>query len=154
VSDLKIGAEAPGHPDALWCLDRYFGELEQRFEGGYRRDMDPVVADAQFLPPGGLFLVARIDGRPVGCGAIKCVDSQLGEIKRIWVAGDARGRGIARQILEALEIAARDMGYRAVRLDSNRVLTEAHALYRSAGYSDCTPFNDDSNCHIWMSKTL
>jgi GNAT superfamily N-acetyltransferase len=151
---IEIHAAAPDHPDSVWCLDQYFQELERRFENGYRRSMDPPVADAQFLPPTGLFLLAWLDGTLAGCGAVKRADAATGEIKRIWTAPEARGHGVARKILTALEDAARDMGYQAVRLDSNRALTEAHALYRRAGYQDCVPFNTDSNCHIWMRKDL
>jgi GNAT superfamily N-acetyltransferase len=151
---IAIAPESPGHPDSLWCLDQYFSELERRFEGGYRRSMDPAVAETAFMPPHGLFLLARLDGRPAGCGAIKRADDQTGEIKRIWTAPDARGRGIARAILQRLEDAARAMGFSAVRLDSNRVLTEAHALYRVMGYGDIPRFNDDTHCHHFFGEAL
>jgi GNAT superfamily N-acetyltransferase len=151
---IEIRPETPDHPHARWCLDQYFSELERRFENGYQRGMDPPAPDAQFLPPGGIFLLARLDGKPVGCGAMKRADDATGEIKRIWTAPEARGHGIARKIMEALEAAAREIGYRAVRLDSNRALPEAHALYRKMDYAECAPFNDDIYCHFWFRKEL
>jgi GNAT superfamily N-acetyltransferase len=151
---IEIRRESPDHPDARWCLDQYFSELERRFENGFQRAKDPPAPDAMFLPPGGIFLLARIDGRIAGCGAMKQVDARTGEIKRIWTAPSARGKGVARAIMQRLEDAAREMGYSAVRLDSNRALPEAHALYRRLGYHDIAPFNDDIYCHFWFGKTL
>ena len=151
---IEIRREAPDHPDSIWCLDQYFAELERRFENGFTRAKDPPALDKHFLPPTGLFLLARNDGCAAGCGAIKQADAITGEIKRIWTAPEARGMGIARKILQGLEDAARAMGYRVVRLDSNRALPEAHALYRSAGYRDIAQFNNDPYCHFWFGKTL
>jgi GNAT superfamily N-acetyltransferase len=151
---IEIRPEAPDHPDARWCLDQYFSELERRFENGYRRSMDLLTPDVQFLPPGGIFLLARSDGKIAGCGAMKRADARTGEIKRIWTAPDARGKGVARQVMRKLEDAAKAMGYAMLRLDSNRALPEAHALYRSIGYRDIAPFNDDIYCHFWFGKAL
>ena len=151
---IDIRAEAPDHPAARWCLDQYFGELERRFENGFTRAKDPPAPDTQFLPPGGIFLLARIDGAIAGCGEMKRVDDETGEIKRIWTAPAARGKGVARAIMDALEEVGRGMGYRTVRLDSNRALPEAHALYRKLGYRDIAPFNTDPYCHFWFGKAL
>ena len=81
-------------------------------------------------PPSGLFVIARLDGDAVGCGGFKRVDKATGEIKRVWTAPSARGMGVARRMLRTLEAAAREAGLKTLRLDTNRALTEAHALYR------------------------
>ena len=72
----------------------------------------------------------------------------------MWVAPHARGRGIARGLLQVLEQAARDAGLAAVRLDTNRALTEAHALYRSAGYAEIARYSDNPYAHRWFGKQL
>ena len=78
----------------------------------------------------------------------------MGLIKRMWVARSARGLGVGRRLLEALEHRARALGLRAVRLDTNRALDEAQALYRKHGYRQVAPFNDEPYSHLWFEKTL
>ena len=77
----------------------------------------------------------------------------IGEVKRMWVAADARGLGVGRRILEMLETRARDVGVRTLRLETNRTLKEAQALYRSCGYVEVEPFNDEPYAHHWFEKT-
>ena len=105
-------------------------------------------------PPSGLFVLARLEGDAVGCGGLKRTGRTTGEIKRVWTAPSARGMGVARRVLRALEAAARDMGLRTLRLDTNRALTEAHALYRSEGFREVARFNDNPYAHHWFEKRL
>jgi GNAT superfamily N-acetyltransferase len=105
-------------------------------------------------PPAGRFIVARLDGEPVGCGALKRVDERVGEIKRVWVAKPVRGLGVARRMLWKLEAAALEMGLATLRLDANKTLTEAHALYRKEGYREVERFNDNPYAHLWFEKRL
>ena len=104
--------------------------------------------------PGGRFVLARLDGDPVGCGALKRIDGETGEIKRVWVAKSVRGLGVARRVLEKLEAAAREMNLSTLRLDTNKALTEAHALYRKEGYRNVERFNDNPYAHHWFEKRL
>ena len=136
------------------CLDSYFRELADRFEGGYDAAHDRSAPPSEMTPPAGRFVVARLDGDPVGCGAFKRVGERAGEIKRVWVAQPARGLGIARRMLQKLEEAAREMGLLILRLDTNKALTEAHALYRKEGYLEVEPFNDNPYAHHWFEKRL
>jgi len=78
----------------------------------------------------------------------------MGEIKRVWTAPSARGIGVARQVLSTLETAARQMGLRTLRLDTNRALTEAHALYRKEGFREIARFNDNPYADHWFEKRL
>lgn len=151
---VEVHLEPVDSPDARWCLDAYFRELHARFEGGFDPDKANPLRDADIMPPHGVFAVARLDGEAVGCGALKAAGPGLGEIKRMWTAPTARRLGIARRLLRALEAAARERGYAKVRLDSNRVLKEAHALYRKEGYVDVAPFNSDPYAHYWFEKHL
>ena len=132
----------------------YFHELAERFEGGYDAATDTSAADAEMTPPAGRFVVARLDGEPMGCGALRRIDEQTGEIKRVWVAKSARSLGVARRILRKLEAAAREMGLFILRLDTNKALTEAHALYRKVGYREVERFNDNPYAHHWFEKRL
>jgi ribosomal protein S18 acetylase RimI-like enzyme len=76
------------------------------------------------------------------------------ELKRMWVAPTARGLGLGRRLLTELERLAREHGVRVLRLETNRSLTEAIALYRSAGYREVAPFNDEPYAHHWFEKRV
>ena len=153
-SMVRFGVEAPTSADARWCVDQYFAELEARFETGF----DPsrsISADArELVPPAGLFVVARLRERPLGCGALKFHGNGPAELKRMWVAPATRGLGIGRRLLLALEQHARDAGASAVRLETNRALTQAIALYRRSGYLEVDAFNDEPYAHHWFEKRL
>ena len=76
-------------------------------------------------------------------GALKRLGRDEAEIKRMYVVPAARGRGLARGLLAAMEDAARDLGYERVRLDTGATQPHAKALYRSAGYRDIPDYNDN-----------
>ena len=95
----------------------------------------------KLLAPGGRLIVARRAGELVGVGAIKPVDTEMAEIKRMYVRPVARGSGVGRAILERLLDDGRDEGYRAVRLETFRFMLEAHALYRSVGFANTAAFD-------------
>lgn len=136
------------------CLERYFAELALRFPEGFDRPHDAGAAPADYAPPAGVFLVARMSGRPVGCGGLRPFAPGIGEIKRMWVSPDVRGRGVGRTLLAALERAARERHLRAVRLDTHSSLMQALQLYRTSGYRDVPRFNDNPYAHHWLEKTL
>jgi len=154
AAEVKIAPEPPDGADARLCLDAYFRELADRFEGGFDADADHSARAADMTPPSGLFLVARLEGEAIGCGGFKRAGKARGEIKRVWVAPSVRGMGVARRLLRTLETAAREMDVRTLRLDTNRALTEAHALYRSEGYREIARFNDNPYAHHWFEKRL
>ena len=151
---VEVAPIDPAHPHAQHCLRAYFSELDRRFDTGF----DPVrsiPADEEELrPPAGLLLVATLRGDPIGCGALKFHDNEPAEIKRMWVAESARGLGVGRRILSELEDRAADHGARAVRLETNKTLTEAISLYRSSGYIEVAPFNDEPYAHHWFEKQI
>ncbi|HZZ61917.1 MAG TPA: helix-turn-helix domain-containing GNAT family N-acetyltransferase [Roseiarcus sp.] len=149
-----VDFEPPTSDAARRCLDSYFRELADRFEGGYDAAKDRSAPLSEMTPPAGRFVVARLDGDAIGCGALKRVDERGGEIKRVWVAKSARGLGVARSMLGKLEAAALEMGLMILRLDTNKALTEAHALYRVEGYREVEPFNDNPYAHHWFEKRL
>ena len=105
-------------------------------------------------PPAGLFLVAYRHGGAIGCGGVKHRAGKPSEIKRLWVAESARGLGIARRLLAKLEAEAMRSGASAVRLETNGTLIESIAMYRSSGYVEVAPFNDEPFAHYWFEKAL
>jgi DNA-binding MarR family transcriptional regulator/GNAT superfamily N-acetyltransferase len=154
ASAVEIRIEAPTSAEARWCLEEYFKELARRFETGFDPAKSNPAADEEMRPPAGCFVVARLDGRPVGCGALKRKSKTIGEIKRMWTAPEARGRGVARRVLARLETEARAFGLTRLRLETNRTLKEAQALYRKLGYREVAPFNAEVYAHHWFEKRL
>lgn len=152
---VDVAAEDPRTPDAQFCIDSYFRELEERFENGFDPEQTTSAEADELTEPNGLLLIARLRQEPIGCGALKLED-QAGsaEIKRMWVAPAARRLGVGRRILGELERQAREHGAQRVHLDSNRALTEAHRLYRSSGYRDTERFNDNPYAHVWFEKVI
>jgi DNA invertase Pin-like site-specific DNA recombinase len=78
----------------------------------------------------------------------------FGIVKRMWTAPEARGQGVARRVLHELEALARNAGIETLRLDTNRVLVEAQAMYRRAGYREIARYNDNPYAHHWFEKNL
>lgn len=83
----------------------------------------------------GAFLVARRDGVPVGCGALRMLEGDTGELKRMYVAPEARGTGLGRRLVEALEAEARTLGVRRLVLETGTRQQAALALYRATGFA-------------------
>lgn len=151
---VELRVEAPDSAAAHGCLEQYFAELAKRFETGF----DPMRSNSahvgEMTPPAGFFVIAWLDGSPVGCGALKVSGGGTGEIKRMWTAPNARGLGIARRMLRRLEALAREAALTQLRLETNRALTEAQALYRAEGYVEVAAFNAEPYAHHWFEKRL
>jgi DNA-binding MarR family transcriptional regulator/predicted GNAT family N-acyltransferase len=154
AASVEVAPEPPDSADARRCLDAYFGELAARFEGGFDAGKDDSARADDMTPPSGLFVIARLDGDAMGCGGLKRGNKATGEIKRVWTAPSARGMGVARRVLRALEAAARDMSLTTLRLGTNRALTEAHMLYRKEGFREIARYNDNPYEHHWFEKRL
>ncbi len=147
--------EARGDGEAAGrLLARYYEELATRFPGGFDLDHAAAGPEAELRPPTGCFLIARIDGCSVGCGAVRKLDGNTAEVKRMWVDPSVRGRGIGRMLLAGLEASAERLGCRLVRLDTSSHLPEALALYRSSGYTEIPSYNDNPYAHHWFEKSL
>lgn len=151
---VQIAVEDPRTEDAKHCIAQYFSELDQRFDAGF----DPQISNSadveELTAPAGLLVVARLQAKPVGCGALKFHPDQTAEIKRMWVDQSARGLGLGRRLLTELEHEASRNGVEQTKLETNRSLNEAIALYRSAGYEEVPSFNDEPFAHHWFQKTL
>ena len=152
--ELELITVPPDSDVATNLLERYYGELAQRFPGGFAPECSVAAPAARSGSPSGCFLVARLDGRPVGCGAVRKLDETTAEIKRMWIDPSVRGRGVGRRLLSGLEAAAENLGYRLVRLDTSRYLPEALGLYRSSGYTEIARYNDNLYAHHFFEKSL
>jgi DNA-binding MarR family transcriptional regulator/GNAT superfamily N-acetyltransferase len=152
LSFTRISVEDPESPDAKWCVGQYFAELDQRFEEGFDAASSIPAPAEELRSPRGVFLVARLDGRPVGCGAVKAIDAGVGSIKRMWVSREVRGTGVGWRLLLALEKEAAGLGMGVLRLETNGSLHEAQALYRRNGYREVAAFNDDPYAAHWFEK--
>jgi DNA-binding MarR family transcriptional regulator/GNAT superfamily N-acetyltransferase len=151
---VEIRAVDAAGSDARQCLRAYVEELNQRWEAGFDPSAGVTAEPHELTPPAGCFLIAYLHGEPVGCGGVKHLPGGPSDIKRMWVSPAARGLGLGRRLLEELEQQVRDSGATVARLETNRVLVEAIALYRSAGYREVPAFNDEPFAHHWFEKPL
>jgi DNA-binding MarR family transcriptional regulator len=154
ASMVTIAVEDAATPDARWCIEQYFDELNRRFETGFDASRTISAEPAELTLPSGLLLIARLRGRPVGCGALKFHRGAPAELKRMWVAPEVRGLGVGRRILGDLEAQARKHRVKVLRLETNRSLREAIQLYRESGYEEVPRFNDEPYAHHWFEKRL
>jgi len=154
AATVTVSPVDPTHPHALHCLRECFCELDRRFDGGFDPTLSIPAEAEELRPPAGVLLVATLRSVPVGCGAVKFHENEPSEIKRMWVAESARGLGLGRRLLSDLEAQASAHGAHRVRLETNRTLVEAIALYHSAGYVEVAPFNDETYAHHWFEKDL
>jgi putative acetyltransferase len=127
------------------CLE-FFGHPPTVFE-----DMDQI--STQYTEPPGTFLVLLDDGRVVGTGAIRRLDDQTCELKRMWFLPEYRGKGHATKMCELLFEFARSAGYQRIRLDTSPLLLAANKLYQRLGFQPIERYNDGPGT-IFMEKEL
>lgn len=153
--DRTVIAEAdPRGEPARACLQAYYDELSRRFATGFdvALSRDPDAAD--MVRPRGTFVLAWSEGLPVGCVGLKGDGGDLAEVKRLWVSPPARGLGLARRLMTAVEDTARELSIGVLRLDTNSALPEAIELYRKTGWVEIPRFNDDPYPDVFFEKRL
>jgi GNAT superfamily N-acetyltransferase len=147
----KVGAQDPSVHALVTALR---AEVEARgahaneSPGELRRPVAEAVQDD------GVILVAYARTKPVGVGALRIIDARIGEIKRMYVVEAHRGAGVGGRLLGELEGRARDLGLRAVRLDTHHRLSEATELYRAMGYREIADYNGNPSADLWFEKPL
>ena len=155
ASQVQVEIIDPRDVDARYCLRSYVEELGRRFDTGFDPAQSISASDEEMTLPNGLLLVANLLGEAVGCGALKLhIDTQIAEVKRMWVAADVRGLGLGRGLLERLSAEAASRGMLILRLETNRALVEAKRLYQRAGFVEVEPFNNEPYAHHWFQKDL
>lgn len=125
---------ATGVPELIAALDDYLSSL-------YPPTSNHFLDLEQLSRPDIRLFVARRDGAPLACGALR-IARDYGEVKRMYVSPAARGEGLGRAILARIESEALREGLRVMRLETGNRQNEALGLYRSAGYVDCGPFGE------------
>ena len=144
----------PSVPPASDLIAAMVAEMEPLY-GRIDVPQAPSATAADFSPPGGTFVVGYDgDGRAVCGGGVKRLDDEAAEIKRMYVLPELRGRGLARELLGALEDAARALGYTVARLDTGARQPHAERLYRESGYRDIGNFNANPFASFWGEKAL
>ncbi|MFK0192252.1 GNAT family N-acetyltransferase [Kitasatospora sp. NPDC090308] len=168
----EIRPEPVDSPDARLLLTEYQAEVRRRWSGPPPAGALPAEeapADLELTAPrGGVFLLARLDGRPAGCAGVRTLAADpadpgaptvsgapgSAELKRLYVRPSARGHGLGRALLAAAEDAARALGRTRLRLDTMAEFAEARALYTAAGYADIPPYNTNPYAAHWLEKAL
>jgi GNAT superfamily N-acetyltransferase len=153
VSNLRFERADPDEPRASELLVEMRAELNDVYESSNRLDNPPLVAD-ELRGPDGAYLVGYEGTQAVAGGGLRRLDDGVAEIKRMYVRPSSRSRGVARALLKALEQTARELGYERIRLDTGPKQVHGLALYRSAGYVDVAPYNDNPFACFWGEKHL
>ena len=135
--DIIINPEDADSPDALELMGELDGEDLERYPAESVHGFEPCEA--------AIFLIARNNGRAVGCGALRHISSEIAELKRLFVRPDHRGRGLSRKILERLELAAVEFGHEKIWLETGDEQPEAVGLYESSGYRRIPLFGEYVN---------
>ncbi|HWO82690.1 MAG TPA: GNAT family N-acetyltransferase [Solirubrobacterales bacterium] len=120
-------------------------------------DLDKEIAEgppADLVPPNGILLLALADGEPAGLGGVRHLDTEVAEVKSMYVAPAYRGTGLGRRTLARLDEIALEHGCRAVRLDTSDYLTPAVGLYRAAGYREVPAYNQNPKADLWFERAL
>lgn len=151
-SGIKIAQESPRQRDVAGLieqLDAYVGRL-------YPAESNHLLSLEELCRPEIRFFVARSDTQALGCGALRLDPSGYGEIKRMYVRPEARGRRLGRLILLRLEEEARQAGLTCLRLETGIHQEEALGLYRASGYRERSPFGEyrSDPLSIFMEKPL
>jgi putative acetyltransferase len=141
---ITVSPEDPKSADARQLLNAFVEEVRRRYDEppadvGY---FDPALVSA----PGSVFLVARVEGRAVGCGALVPMEDKIVEIKRMFVLPKERGRGVAKKILQALQAYAQEFDYDRIQLETGIKQPESIALYGKFGFyrvPNFPPFEED-----------
>jgi GNAT superfamily N-acetyltransferase len=152
VPEVELRLVAAEDPVAAELLRRYAQELHDRFTAREPSRIETIASE--YESPHGAFIVMYEGGLPIGCGGVRDLGDGVGEVKRMYIAQEARGRGHGARLLAGLEDEARRLGYRRLRLDTAASLTEAQALYRSRGYAEIPDYNGNTWATYWMEKRL
>jgi GNAT superfamily N-acetyltransferase len=126
--------------------------------------LDPAVVDteaeiaagppANLDPPDGVMLLGRVDGDPAAIGGVRHLDTEIAEVKSMYVAPAYRRQGLSMRLIDELHSIARERGCRAARLDTSAYLTGAVALYRAAGYTEVADYNGNAKADLWFERSL
>jgi putative acetyltransferase len=144
----------PRGPEAAELIRVLSAELARRYD--YMEDGSGDFEPETALPPRGAFVIGRLGGLPVACGAIRPLGENVAELKRIFVLVGFRGRGYSKPIIRELEREARARGYMTLRLETGVRQPEAISLYEKLGYHRIPNYGKyrDSEMSVCFEKSL
>jgi GNAT superfamily N-acetyltransferase len=151
--DVSVAVERADAKVSLALQGAFFADIAERYPGWVPASSQSVEP-SDLAPPNGVWLVAYLDRRPVGCGGLQRLDAHTAEIRRLFLDETARGRGIGRRLLAELECHARRLGYERVRLTTGDGQAEALRMFQTADYMEIPPFTDGVFTRHWMQKRL
>ena len=133
-------------PDDLKTVRALLREYEAEMEidlcfQGFEQELAALPGD--YAPPRGRLLLAEVEGAVAGCVALRPLDVETCEMKRLYSRPAFRGRRVGRALAEAIIAEARRIGYARMRLDTLPVMTEAQALYGRLGFVDIAPYREN-----------
>ncbi len=140
-------------PEVRALFDSFIREAD----GPLGIDLEAEIAagpPAELAGPSGVLLLVRVEGEPAGLGGVRHLDTDVAEVKTMYLSPAHRGRGLARALLAELEGIARSHGCKATRLDTSDYLTEAIGLYRAAGYREVPDYNANPKASLWFERQL
>lgn len=151
---VRIVDVDPDDPRLVPCLVAYGREVSDAI--GVAFDLKSAGnPDPQDLrPPKGAFFLALQGNQPVGCVALKGLGDRQGEVKRMWISPEARGSGLAPQLMAVLETRAQELGMQRLVLDTNSHLGPALAFYRRQGWQEIARYNDNPYAEHFFEKPL
>jgi len=151
-AEIDIGPEDPRQPD----VRRMIAESDAYMQGLYPSESNHLVDADALAASDTVFLVARRNGELLGSVAFRVITPGHAEMKRMFVRREARGIGLGRRLLEALEHAARQKHISRISLETGIKQPEAIGLYRASGYQDCPPFGayTPDPLSLFMTKHL
>ncbi len=133
-----ISLERPDTADAQALI----AELDSYLDPLYPRESRHGYSVEKLLAQGVRFFVLRVDGIPAGCGGVQLVNGEYGEVKRMYVRPEFRGKGLAKGMLNHLADFARSQGIELLRLETGIHQHEAIRLYEGMGFQSIPPFGD------------
>jgi putative acetyltransferase len=152
---ISVLREDPYSAVATRFIAELIAELSSRY-ADREDDEASSFSPADATVPRSAFVIATLDGEPVGCGAIRPLTAEVAEIKRMYVHPRARGLGVGRAIATELERFARDFGYTSIKLETGVRQPEAIALYTRRGFIRIAPYGDyqDNPLSVCFGKEL
>jgi GNAT superfamily N-acetyltransferase len=152
---IELRDEPAGGPAARALFDQYMALVRERIGDDDFAPIERIFANENaFAAADSAWIVAYLDGEPVGCGGLRTLAPGIGEIKRMFVSAPARGTGLGRRLLRALERRAAEADHTHVRLLTTPMLSEACALYAAEGYSEIERIQRGGPVEIWLEKRL
>ncbi|MBO6896508.1 MAG: GNAT family N-acetyltransferase [Shimia sp.] len=151
MSDIKVVKGNPRDAQATALLRASHALMQALFS----EEDNHFLSIDELCVPSVKFFIAKEGATSLGCVAL-ANKGAYAEIKSMFVHPDARGKGVAHKLMQALEAEAQAQGIAEVKLETGDTLHQAHGLYRAHGYQNCGPFGDyeDSPASLFMTKTL